>query len=188
MAAMLAHVSGALSVSPAQRIAASEALCRRMSWPRARHQHDVQGHAAPQFTAGGNASPHSPCRHLLRRIMQPEAWVERLTRGLLTAGHDAAMELAVRILRVGDPFVPRGLEGVCVHVHVTDGPEALGWDVRVWIPDRAGSPAADPGHGEVVSVANAAVVEDMARRPALYESAFSELEAKRAAVDGSLRT
>jgi hypothetical protein len=82
-----------------------------------------------------------------KRTILPRQLAEGIARGSpvgsLTAASDAAMETPMRIVRIGDPFVPRGLEGVCIHVRATDGTDDRGREMRILIAERGGSPTTD---------------------------------------------
>jgi len=85
----------------------------------------------------------------------------------------------MQVDRIGDPFVPRSLEGVCVHVRVRS-PEGARFDVRVVILHRSSSPSASGHDSDAASAAARAVAEDMRRRQDAYGKVFDELERKRA--------
>lgn len=88
----------------------------------------------------------------------------------------------MRIECIGDPFVPRWLEGVCVHVDVRDA-DGTRWKIRVLIADRHGSPSAAGHDISAANVANQAIAEDIRRRPEAYAKAFDELDRLRATAN-----
>jgi hypothetical protein len=85
----------------------------------------------------------------------------------------------VLIDRIGDPFVPAMLDGVCIHVHVVSEPGSVGRHVRVVIESLEGRPFAY-GHDEaIIEAALMAVTDDVRARPDAYREAFTRLEAAR---------
>ena len=93
--------------------------------------------------------------------------------------------MQLRIKRIGDPFVPRWLEGVSIHVVLVQPGVRVDSHVRVVIPSRGAAAIAETKTPDAEVAVRNAILEDIERRPKLYDAAFTELETRRAAGSGT---